>query len=202
MPGACRIIQHTNSQLLLQTGETNQQPHDEPVQELPRQTYFSPSQFYCVETICAPCGVVIAWARFPKSESPTNILTFLESVFPTEDSRPDYICIYKACQVFCTAIANGSWDQIWKNTQFIVDTHHYINHRASDYLCWKWCNPAPLDGFAPNLVVVEEDRDGNYYYKCAFNTQVSWCKLLFCSNNHIFGHVNSLMHGQEGLKLF
>jgi hypothetical protein len=55
---------------------TNEQPHDEEAPEVPRKNYFSPSHFYCVETICAPCGVVIAWTKFAKSESPTNILNF------------------------------------------------------------------------------------------------------------------------------
>jgi len=97
--------------------QSNQQPHDEPPPEVAaRKHYFTPNHFYCIETICAPCGVVIAWAKFAKAESPTNILNFLESVFPTEDSRPDYICIDKACFVLCTAISNGSWDRIWKKT--------------------------------------------------------------------------------------
>ncbi|EDR02933.1 uncharacterized protein LACBIDRAFT_331942 [Laccaria bicolor S238N-H82] len=137
----------------------------------------SPSRFYCVETITAPCGVVIAWAKFPKSESPTNILNFLESVYPTAESRPDYICIDKACLLLRTAISNGSWDRIWKHTtQFIVDSYHYINHRVGDYICRKWCNPAPLNGSAPNLVVVEKDKHGRPYYKRAFNTQA--CEQL------------------------
>ena len=34
-----------------------------------------------------------------------------------------------ACQVFQTAVNNGSWDAIWKHTtRFIVDTFHYITH--------------------------------------------------------------------------
>ena len=131
-----------------------------------------------METICAPCGVVIAWAKFAKAESPTNILAFLETVFPTEESRPTYICIDKACAVLHTAITNGSWEETWMNTtRFIVDSYHYINHRTSDYLCRKWCNPAPLDGSAPNLVVVEKDKEENNYYKCAFNTQVTYLCL-------------------------
>ena len=69
-----------------------------------------------METVCAPCGVVIAWAKFAKSESPTNILAFLQQVFPTEQSQPAYICIDKACLVLCTAIANGFWDAIWERT--------------------------------------------------------------------------------------
>jgi len=149
------------------------QPHDEPAPERQRKNYFSAPHFYCVETICAPCGVVIAWAKFAKSESPTNILEFLQSVYPTEESRPNYICIDKGCNVLRTAIANGSWDAVWKaTTRFIVDTYHYTNHRKTDELCRKWCNPAPLDGSAPNLVVISKDNRGQPYFKRAFNTQV------------------------------
>jgi len=97
------------------------QPHDELAPEPQRNHYFTPSQFYCIETICALCDAVIAWAKF---ESPTNILAFLESVYPTEESHPDYVCIYKACSVLCTTVANGSWDRIWKKTTwFIVDSY-------------------------------------------------------------------------------
>ena len=58
--------------------EANVQPHDRPAPEVQYATYFMPRRFYCVETICAPCGVVIAWAKFANSESPTNIMGFLE----------------------------------------------------------------------------------------------------------------------------
>ena len=79
---------------------------------------------------------MIAWAKFAKSESPSNILEFLESVYQTEESQRDYICIDKACLVLQTAISNGSWDAIWKKTtRFIVDAYHYINHCTTDYLC-------------------------------------------------------------------
>ena len=94
----------------------NVQPHDELAEESQRTNYFTAPRFYCVETICAPCGVVIAWAKFAKSESPTNISAFLEKVYPTEESQPAYICIDKVCLVLCTSIANGSWESIWKKT--------------------------------------------------------------------------------------
>jgi hypothetical protein len=156
----------------------NTQHHDDNNEDpLPAPNYFSPARYYCVETICAPCGVVIAWTKFAKSESTTNILNFLESVYQTEESRPDYICIDKACQVLRTSVNNGSWDRIWKDTtRFIVDTYHYINHRASDYLCRTYCNPSPGDGSAPNLVIIKYDDDGQPYAKRAFNTQV--CEQL------------------------
>ena len=92
--GARRILQRANEQLPWQPiVQSNHQPHDEPTPDISREIYFIPNHFYCVETICAPCGVVIAWAKFAKEESPTNILNFLASVYPTEESRPDYIWI-------------------------------------------------------------------------------------------------------------
>ena len=143
--------------------------------EREHKNYFSAPRFYCVGTICAPCGVVIAWEKFPKSESPTHILTFLENVFQTEESRPDYICIDKACLVLRTALRNGSWREIWeKTTKFIIDAYHYINHRDTDELCKKWCNPAPADGSAPNLVVEAKDKKGKTCFRCVFNTQISF----------------------------
>jgi hypothetical protein len=175
--GIRRVLQRPNENMPWTfpiTINENVQPHDEPAPEPQRNTYFVAPRFYCVETICAPCGVVIAWAKFAKSESPTNILAFLEQVYPTEESRPAYICIDKACYVLRTSISNGSWDSIWKKTtRFIVDSYHYVNHRVADFLCRKWCNPAPMNGSAPNLVIVEEDEQGKLHYKRAFNTQVS-----------------------------
>jgi len=130
------------------------QPHDEDAPDpIARKHYFSPNHFYCVETACAPCGVVLAWTKFAKAESPTNILQFLATTFPTPQSRPDYICIDKACQVMCTSLINGSWNTTWKHTShFIVDSYHYNNHQADDRLCCTWCNPSPSDNSAPNLV--------------------------------------------------
>ncbi|KAF8983373.1 hypothetical protein BDQ17DRAFT_1393941 [Cyathus striatus] len=107
-----------------------------------KKHYFSASRYYCVETICAPCGAVIAWTKFVKS-----------NVFPNEESRPDYICIDKACKSLRTAVANGSWVYWFKGSHFVG----------------KWCNPAPQDGSAPNLVYIAQDRD-------AFNTQA--CEQL------------------------
>jgi len=76
------------------------QQHDEEPNPVPaRRHYFSPNRFYCVETLCAPCGVVLGWTLFDKAESPTNILNWLAEFYPTEESQPSFICIDKACQV-------------------------------------------------------------------------------------------------------
>ena len=177
--GICRLIKRSEEEHVDWLPQRNRQvqPHDDEDagSQSRKDNYFVPPRFYCVETICAPCGAVHAWTLFDKAESPTNILNFLDAVYPTPDVRPDYVCIDKACKVLRTAIVNGSWD-VWKETtRFIVDSYHYINHRTNDYLCRKWCNPAPLNGSAPNLVVVEHDVNGNAHYKRAFNTQVCLC---------------------------
>ncbi|KAF8063637.1 hypothetical protein FPV67DRAFT_1563606 [Lyophyllum atratum] len=169
LTGVRRILQRPSERLPWQpvTGERNTQPHDQlPPEEQVRKNYFSPSRFYCVETICAPCGVVIAWAKFAKSESPTNILQFMDLVYPTADSRPDYVCIDKACLVLRTVAVNPNFQSWIDTSRFIVDAYHYGNHRTTDRMY----------GSAPNLVIVEQDRQGRPQYKRAFNTQA--CEQL------------------------
>ncbi|KAF8985765.1 hypothetical protein BDQ17DRAFT_1393727 [Cyathus striatus] len=110
----------------------------------------------------------------PLGES--QIIDFLEFVYPTPNVRPSYVCIDKACMVLRHLITSRNWN-IWKtSTRFVVDSFHYINHRVGDYLCHKFCNPSPLNGSAPNLVLVERDAEGNPHYKRAFNTQA--CEQL------------------------
>ena len=186
--GISRIIRRTAEDHLPWLPNQNQgevQAHDEPGHGTgrTRDNYFRAPRFYCVETIAAPCGVIIAWTKFAKAESPTNILNFLQSVYPTPELRPDYVCIDKACLVLHTAIANGTWNTWKATTRFIVDSYHYINHRTTDYLCRTWCNPAPLNGSQPNLVHVEHDRNGLPHYKRAFNTQVSYQEVMHYVDN-------------------
>ncbi|KAF8986787.1 hypothetical protein BDQ17DRAFT_1217781, partial [Cyathus striatus] len=141
-----------------------------------RDNYFVAPRFYCVETICAPCGVVIAWAKFVKAEGESQIIDFLEFVYPTPNVRPSYVCIDKACMVLRHLTTSRDWNIGKTTTRFVVDSFHYINHRVGDYLCCKFCNPSPLNGSAPNLVLVERDAEGNPHYKRAFNTQA--CEQL------------------------
>ena len=65
----------------------------------------------------------------------------------------------------------------WKNTScFIVDFYHYTNHHASDELCRTYCNPAPTDGSAPNLVGQKVDVNDVVHDVQEFNTQT--CEQL------------------------
>ena len=109
--GIRRLLRRSEEENLewLPNHQPNTQCHDEPAPTVRQANYFIAPRFNCVETLCAPCAVVVAWTKFAKSESPTNILNFLEEVYPTEESRPAYICIDKACSLLRTAISNGSW---------------------------------------------------------------------------------------------
>jgi len=96
--GLCCVLQRPGEHEDWQLQNTRQaaQAHDNiyPLDEVCKH-YFSPNRFYCVETICAPCGVVIAWTKFAKSESPTNILNWLGTIYPEPDTQSFYICIDK-----------------------------------------------------------------------------------------------------------
>ena len=157
--------------------QQNLLPHDGPIPpERENKHYFSPNRFYCVETVCAPCGTVIAWSKFAKSESPTKIMDFLNRIYPTKESRPAYICIDKACSVLKFIINNDAYADWLETTRFVVDSYHYINHKATDNICRTWCNPTPSNGSAPNLVIPTTDKNGNPCLKSAFNTQA--CEQL------------------------
>jgi len=78
--------------------------------------------------------------------------------------------------VLRTAATNNAWDMWQKTTWFIVDSYHYNNYNATDTLCNTWCNPAPTDGSAPNLIIMAKDKKGKSYWKHAFNTQA--CEQL------------------------
>jgi hypothetical protein len=178
--GVQRLLRRSEVEGLpwVQASDRTVHPHDQPAPQRTTQVqnHFVAPRFYCVETICAPCGVVIAWTKFAKAESPSNILDFLESVYPDSTVRPDYVCIDKGCLLLRHAVASGRWND-WKDTtRFIVDSYHYVNHRIQDQLCRTYCNPAPLNGSAPNLVEVEVDKNGQSHYKRAFNTQA--CEQL------------------------
>ena len=81
----------------------------------------------------------------------------------------------------------------------------YLNHWVADYLCWKYCNPSPGDGSAPNLVVMAYDKNGRPYLKWAFNTQI-FIYQLFQLNpaeyNKYSRFVNNLMHGLVDISQF
>ena len=70
-------------------------------------------------------------------------------------------------------MANEEYEDWFQTTCFVVDSYHYTNHKITDEIFRKWCNPAPTDGSAPNLVVPVIDKYGNDVLKRAFNMQIN-----------------------------
>ncbi|KAG8921586.1 hypothetical protein FRC03_001758 [Tulasnella sp. 419] len=94
---------------------------------------------------------------------------------PEEDAqaRPQYAAYDRSCFLM-RHIATSHMQSTWlQTTRFVVDVWHYIGHRADDVLCRTYCNPAPVDGSQPDLIVEEEDENGVKVKKRAFNTETA-----------------------------
>src|SRR6266511_1567666 len=113
-----------------------------------------------------------SWYGTRTTRNPPGICGAVES----SESRAAYICIDKACTVLRHIVTNNAYQDWFQTTRFVVDSYHYINHKATDNICRTWCNPAPTDGSAPNLVIPTTDKHGQPCFKCAFNTQA--CEQL------------------------
>ncbi|EJD41629.1 hypothetical protein AURDEDRAFT_40570, partial [Auricularia subglabra TFB-10046 SS5] len=135
---------------------------------------FRPRAVYCVQTIQWACGYPIAWKKFYDSESVANVFDFIDEVWASYPLlRPCFIAYDKACAFLAhlqTSHPNSSWIEV---TRFIVDTWHYIGHRADDILCRTFCNPAPADGSQPDLVIERTDNNGRTHRTRAFNLETA-----------------------------
>jgi len=87
-----------------------------------KNSLFCSIPFYCIETICAPCGWWLHGLICQIWISNQYLVLFGISI-PNRDILPG-LCVYcKGCAVLHTSIANGSWES-WKNTtRFIVDSY-------------------------------------------------------------------------------
>jgi hypothetical protein len=148
--------------------------HDEPEGEEHASQYshyFVAGHFWCVETMMRPCGVVLAWDLWDKSESVSKIAAFIQKHHPTPETKAAYYAIDKGCQLLRHLLISGKWADFRHTSRIIVDAYHYRTHRLDDHLCRTHCNPAPLNGSAPNLVI-QETTNGSTVFRRAFNTEV------------------------------
>ncbi|KAJ7862432.1 hypothetical protein B0H13DRAFT_1726164 [Mycena leptocephala] len=110
-----------------------------------------------------------------------QVLVILNQIWEHHpNSRPSFIAYNDACDLLRHIVTQNLNDP-WFSTKFIVDTWHYLGHRATDILCRLWCNPAPknratlndTNGSQPDLVLVEEDANGICHQTRAFNTETT-----------------------------
>lgn len=129
---------------------------------------------HCVETCQWACGFPLGWAKFYNSESESQVVQFLETLWPDGalEPRPSFIAFDRAC-ILLRYLANHFLDGVWiRSTRFIVDAFHYIGHSRDDVLCRTLCNPSPLNGSNPDLIDTIE-RNGIVYTVRAFNTETA-----------------------------
>ncbi|KZV91965.1 hypothetical protein EXIGLDRAFT_587116, partial [Exidia glandulosa HHB12029] len=132
-----------------------------------------PRSVHCIQTAQWACGYPIAWTKFYDSESLTQVYTFLSWIWPNPLTRPTYISYDNACKLLRHIVTQHFGDQWIQVTRFLVDTWHYINHVADDDVCRVWCNPVPMDGSQPDLVLEKRDINGNLHQTRAFNMETA-----------------------------
>ncbi|KAF7353247.1 hypothetical protein MSAN_01512500 [Mycena sanguinolenta] len=135
---------------------------------------FKAKSIHCLQTVQWACGVPIGWGKCYRSESASQVLCILNNIWANHpDFRPSYIAYDNACDLL-RYIATQNATDIWlTTTKFIVDAWHYIGHKATDVVCRTRCNPAPMDGSQPDLVLTQEDSNGQVHQTRAFNTETA-----------------------------
>ncbi|KAJ6595103.1 hypothetical protein DFH09DRAFT_1413020 [Mycena vulgaris] len=128
---------------------------------------FKAKTIYCLQTVQWACGYPIGWGKCYRSESSPQVLQILDNIWSNYPQfKPSFIAYDDACSL----LRHISVDCY---TKFTVDAWHYIGHRATDILCRLWCNPAPLNGSQPDLILIQEDANGTRHQTRAFNTETA-----------------------------
>ncbi|KAJ7614262.1 hypothetical protein DFH06DRAFT_1286300 [Mycena polygramma] len=174
---------------------------------------FRAGKTYCLQTVQWACGYPIGWGKCYRSESSSQVLQILDNIWADHpQSKPSFIAYDDACSLLRHIVTQDSNNAWLSTTKFIVDAWHYIGHRATDILCRLWCNPAPLNGSQPDLVLVEEDADGTTHQTRAFNTETaeqlnSWLngfesqlRQMSDVNYDFFIHVLMMLYAERVVK--
>ncbi|KAF9062248.1 hypothetical protein BDP27DRAFT_1385184 [Rhodocollybia butyracea] len=135
---------------------------------------FRAQTVYCIQTVQWSCGIPIGWGKCYRSESLPQVLSIIDHIWEQYPSfRPGFLAYDDACDLLRHIVTQDSQSPWLTSTKFIVDTWHYIGHRATDVLCRLWCNPAPTDGSQPDLVRILEDGNGVKHTTRAFNLETA-----------------------------
>ncbi len=89
---------------------------------------------------------------------PSQVLSILNRIWQDHpECRPNFIVYNAACDLLCYIATQNVEDHWLTTTKFIVDAWHYVGHQARDALCRLWCNPSPLNGSQPDLILMFEE---------------------------------------------
>ncbi|KAJ7820029.1 hypothetical protein B0H13DRAFT_2378053 [Mycena leptocephala] len=135
---------------------------------------FKAKTIYCLQTVQWACGYPVGWGKCYRSGSSPQVLRILDNIWSDyPQSKPSFIAYDDACSLLRHIVTQNPNSPWITTTKFIVDAWHYIGHRATDILCRLWCNPAPLNGSQPDLIITQEDGNGTRHQTRAFNTETA-----------------------------
>ena len=154
------------------------------------QTMWTYRRVAIIEIWSWSCGCIGGWSKFLTGEGEHEVFDFIEEV--CDGQYPSYTAFDRACRLVLTAQSpkNPHLRKWLQRTHAIVDSFHYERHSTGDVLCREFCNPAPLDGSHPDLVVPlvmdhdtdsdsgEEEAPTRRLFRRAFNTEVRFLSIL------------------------
>ncbi|KAJ7223475.1 hypothetical protein GGX14DRAFT_311477, partial [Mycena pura] len=168
---------------------------------------------YTPKKLLMECGFPIGEpGKCYRSESSSQVLTILDQIWQDDSApKPSFIAYDDACSLLrhiVTQDANSSW---LSTTKCIVDAWHYIGtgHKATDFMCRLWCNPAPKNGSQPDLILAATDANGVVHQTRAFNTETaeqlnSWLggfeaqlRQMSAVNYDLFVHVLMMLYAER-----
>ncbi|GAA6045506.1 hypothetical protein NBRC10513_007869 [Rhodotorula toruloides] len=122
-----------------------------------------------LQTLVAACGAPLAWTTFADGETPASVIDFLSTVHAqwspdatsttSRSAFPSYIAYDRSCDVLRSLLRKpaSSGDSplppFLRSSRLIVTAFHKQSHPQGDAFCDEFCDPTPLDGRAPDLVV-------------------------------------------------
>ncbi|GJN90999.1 hypothetical protein Rhopal_004013-T1 [Rhodotorula paludigena] len=126
-----------------------------------------------LQLLVAACGTPLAWTKFSDGETAAEVVSFLATAHAASVSHesptpafPSYIAYDRACHVLRHVLSSLrpssptsspvkplSLPSFLQSTRLIVTAFHKRSHTRDDPFCDEFCNPTPLDGEAPDLVV-------------------------------------------------
>ncbi|KAF8146196.1 hypothetical protein K438DRAFT_1910755 [Mycena galopus ATCC 62051] len=134
---------------------------------------FKAKSTYCIQTIQLACGFPIGWGKCYRSESSSQVLAILNRIWADHpDSKPSFVAYDDACSLLRHIVTQDPNNPWLSTTKLIVDAWHYVGHRATNILCHLWCNPAPVNGSQPDLILIEHDDNGLNSWLSGFKSQL------------------------------
>ncbi|KZO89741.1 hypothetical protein CALVIDRAFT_491440, partial [Calocera viscosa TUFC12733] len=93
------------------------------------------------QLIVRPCGVILGRATFYGAEALSSVADFLQTVFPTRQSRPDVLFFDNNCSLHRYIADRPRLQDFFHDTALVVDIFHFKSkHSESDVYCSRHCN--------------------------------------------------------------